>query len=327
MAAQGRDIKLSTSRVEGYRNFATKLWNAARFAEINGCVPVEGFDPASAKQTINRWIAGEYERALASVTEALEAYRFNEAAGAIYSFIWHKFCDWYLELIKPRLAPESNGASTVCAKLVTLFEASLRLLHPVMPFITDEIWHAIYDGKPPQKSLALASYPQAEESQIDRTAETQMAILQDLIVSVRNVRAELKVETKSKVPIEVFVLEPEIRTLIEENRGAVERLANVDKVMFAEKSLSNLPGARHTARFDVHVIYEKKIDVAVECERLKKELEKIEKETANLQRQLANEQFLAKAPAAVIDKMRARVEELGILEGKARGQIGELGCG
>jgi valyl-tRNA synthetase len=210
---------------------------------------------------------------------------------------------------------------------VSLFEASLRLLHPVMPFITDEIWHAIYDGKPPQKSLALAAYPQADESQIDKNAETQMAILQDLIVSVRNLRAELKVETKAKVPIEVFTSEPEIRALIEENRGAVERLANVENVKFAEKSLSNLPGARNTARFDVHVIYEKKIDVGAECERLKKELEKMEKETANLQRQLENAQFLAKAPAAVIEKMRARVEELGILQGKARGQMAELGCG
>ena len=104
MAAQGRDIKLATSRVEGYRNFATKLWNAARFAEMNGCVPVKGFDPASAKETVNRWIAGESERAAASITEALEAFRFNEAAAAIYHFVWHVFCDWYLELIKPILA-------------------------------------------------------------------------------------------------------------------------------------------------------------------------------------------------------------------------------
>src|SRR5258708_19789867 len=153
-----------------------------------------------------------------------------------------------------------------------------------------------------------------------------MSILQDLIVSVRNLRAELKVETKQKVPIEVFAPEPDIRSLIEQNRGAVERLANVEQVTFAEGSLSNLPGARHTARFDVHVIYEKKIDVAAECERLKKELEKIEKETANLQRQLGNEQFLAKAPAQVIEKMRARVAELGILQGNARGQMVELGA-
>jgi valyl-tRNA synthetase len=341
MSSPGTDIAFNESRTEGYRAFANKIWNAARFMFMNvdrlgSCgadTPVRaaadakpGVSGFAAATLEDSWILSRFNSVAKSVNESLTSYRFDEAANSIYDFFWGEFCDWYLELIKPRLAPESNQASTACANLVALFEASLRLLHPVMPFITDEIWHAIYDGKPPQKSLALASFPQAEETQIHRTAETQMAILQDLIVSVRNVRAELKVETKSKVPIKVFVSEAEIRTLIEENRGAVERLANVEQVAFAEGSLSNLPGARHTARFDVHVIYEKKIDVGAECDRLKKELEKIEKETANLQRQLANEQFLAKAPAQVIEKMRKRVAELGIVEGKARGQMAELEC-
>ena len=175
-----------------------------------------------------------------------------------------------------------------------------------MPFITEEIWQAMYDGKPPLKSIALAAYPQADEKQFDLAAETEMAILQDLIVSVRNLRAELKVEPKVKVPIEVFAHEPEIRRMIEQNRGAVERLANVEKISFVESSLAKLAGARSTARFDVHVIYEKKIDVAAECERLKKELEKIEKEIGNGQRQLGNEQFLAKAPAKVVEGLRTR---------------------
>ena len=140
--------------------------------------------------------------------------------------------------------------------------------------------------------------------QFDLAAETEMAILQDLIVSVRNLRAELKVEPKVKVPIEVFAHEPAIRKMIEQNHGAVERLANVEKITFVESSLANRPGARGTARFDVHVIYERKIDVAAECERLKKELEKIEKELANNQRQLGNEQFLAKAPAKVVEGLR-----------------------
>ena len=175
-----------------------------------------------------------------------------------------------------------------------------------MPFITEEIWQAMYEGKPPLKSIALAPYPQADEKQFDLAAETEMAILQDLIVSVRNLRAELKVEPKVKVPIEVFAQEPAIRTMIEQNRGAVERLANVEKITFVEGSLAKQAGARSTARFDVHVIYERKIDVAAECERLKKELEKIEKEFANNQRQLGNEQFLAKAPAKVVEGLRRR---------------------
>jgi valyl-tRNA synthetase len=259
------------------------------------------------------------------VNESLASYRFDEAANRIYDFFWGEFCDWYLELIKPRLAPEcAENARLACGNLVALFEASLRLLHPVMPFITDEIWHAIYDGMPPQKSLALAAYPQADEKQLDRKSETQMAILQDLIVSVRNLRAELKVETKTKVPIEVYALEPEIRELIEQNQGAVERLATVEKITFAESSLSKLAGARHTARFDVHVVYEKKIDVAAERERLRKELEKSEKEIANLQKQLGNEQFLAKAPSHVIENMRKRVQELEILREKLKDQLDGL---
>jgi valyl-tRNA synthetase len=343
MSSPGTDIAFNESRTEGYRAFANKIWNAARFMFMNvdridpGPRPGKGEDARrptgvsgfAATTLEDRWILSRFNSVAKSVNESLANYRFDEAANSIYDFFWGEFCDWYLELIKPRLAPESDdaGARIACGNLVVLFEASLRLLHPVMPFITDEIWHAIYDGKPPQKSLALAAYPQADEKQIDRVAETEMAILQDLIVSVRNLRAELKVETKVKVPVEIYTAEAEIRALIEQNLGSVERLANAETVTFAEKSLSNQLGARSTARFDVHVIYEKKIDVAAESERLKKELEKMEKETANLQRQLGNEQFLAKAPAQVIEKMRARVAELGILQGKARGQMGELGCG
>ncbi len=227
---------------------------------------------------------------------ALETYRFHEAANRIYDFFWGDFCDWYLELIKPRLnfeeGADKSAAQAACANLVNLFDASLRLLHPIMPFITEEIWQAMYEGKPPFKSIALAPFPQPDENQVDISAETEMAILQDLIVSVRNLRAELKVEPKVKVPIEVFAQEADIRRMIEQNHGAVERLGNVEKITFVETSLASKAGARGTARFDVHVIYERKIDMAAECERLKKELEKIEKELGNNQKQLGNEQLL-----------------------------------
>jgi valyl-tRNA synthetase len=195
-----------------------------------------------------------------------------------------------------------------------------------MPFITEEIWQAIYDGKPPHKSIALAAYPQADEKQFDPTAESQMAILQDLIVNVRNLRAELKVEQKLKVPIQIFAHDPEIRTLLQQNIDAIERLATVDKVTFVDESLSNLPASRHTAAFDVHVVYERKIDVAAECERLKKELEKIEKGIASGQRQLSNEQFLAKAPASVVENLRKQQQELAVLQEKAASKMKELGC-
>ncbi len=154
-----------------------------------------------------------------------------------------------------------------------------------------------------------------------------MAILQDLIASVRNLRAELKVESKVKVPIEVFAHEPEVRRMMEDNRGAVFRaLRNVEKITFVDGSLAKAAGARSTARFDVYVVYEKKIDVAAECERLKKELEKMEKEIANGQRQLSNEQFLAKAPAKVVEGLKTRAEELKTLREKTLAQMKELGC-
>jgi len=350
MAAPGTDIAFNESRTEGYRAFANKIWNAARFMFMNvdrvgfvwdrvsdpvgpgrspGCSGrgIEQFQPATLE---DRWILSRFNRVAADVNDALATYRFHEAANRIYDFFWGEFCDWYLELIKPRLNVEDGGdkkaAQTACANLVNLFDASLRLLHPVMPFITEEIWQAMHGGKPALKSIALAAYPQADEAQVDLAAETEMAILQDLIVSIRNLRAELKIEPKLKVPIEVFAHEPEIRAMIEHNRGAVERLASVEKIAFVYSSLANKPGSRSTARFDVHVIYERKIDVSAECERLKKELEKIEKGIASGQRQLGNEQFLAKAPAAVVENLRKQQQELSLVQEKTLSKMKELGC-
>jgi len=341
MAAPGTDIAFNESRTEGYRNFANKIWNAARFMFMNIDRIEPGLRPATGSETRShigvagveaialedRWILSRFNRVTKGVNEALETYRFHEAANQIYDFFWGEFCDWYIELIKPRLldGADQQSARIACANLLGIFEASLRLLHPVMPFITEEIWHAIYDGNPSLQSIALAPYPQLDDQQLDLSAETEMAILQDLIVSVRNLRAELKVEQKQRVPIQLFVQEPEIRKLIERNQGSVERLANVEKIEFVEKSLAKLSGARHTARFDVHVIYERKIDVAAERERLKKELEQIEKEIGNGRRQLGNEQFLAKAPPKVVEGIRKRAQELAILREKATSKLNELG--
>jgi valyl-tRNA synthetase len=344
MAAPGTDIAFSESRTDGYRAFANKIWNAARFMFMNVDRVEPGLRPEAPSTSLragsgahpsttlleDRWIASRFNRVAADVNAALETYRFHEAANRIYDFFWGEFCDWYLELIKPRLnyeeGADTSAARAACANLVNLFDGALRLLHPVMPFITEEIWQAMYEGKPPVKSIALAGYPQPEEKQIDLAAETEMAILQDLIVSVRNLRAELKVEPKVKVPVEIFAPEADIRAMIERNVTAVERLGNVEKITFVENSLASKPGARGTARFDVHVIYERKIDVAAECERLKKELEKVEKELGNNQRQLGNEQFLAKAPAKVVEGLRTRAAELDVLQGKAKSKLEELGC-
>ncbi len=348
MAAPGTDIAFNESRTAGYRNFANKIWNAARLMFMNvdqidaslrpgtdGAEPrhhthmgVAGF---TTKTLEDRWILSRFNRAAADVNESLQNYRFDEAATRIYDFFWGEFCDWYLELIKSRLnfeeGADKTAARAACANLVNLYEASLRLLHPVMPFITEEIWHAIYDGKPPLKSIALAAYPAADEGQIDLAAETEMAILQDLIVSIRNLRAELKVEPKVKIPVEVFAPDAAIRGMLEKNLSAVlqDRPANVEAVTFVDRSLANLPGARSTSRFDVHAIYEKKIDVAAERERLNKELEKIEKQLTGAHARLGNEQFVSKAPGHVVEGLRKQVEEMTILREKILGQLKELG--
>jgi valyl-tRNA synthetase len=342
MAAPGTDIAFSESRTAGYRNFANKIWNAARFMFMNvdrvepslrpalsgsKIGPYTRIDAFEAHTLEDRWIFSHFNRAVKDVNESLQAYRFDEAANRIYDFFWGDLCDWYIELIKPRLAPESEKGEVFAktlANLTTLFEASLRVLHPVMPFITEEVWHAMYDGKPPLKSIALAPYPQADEMQFDIPAEIQMAVLQDLIVSVRNLRAELKVEPKVKVAIEVFSHDPETWNVIQNNREAIGRIAGVQSIKDVTERQARIAPSRSTSRFDVRLVYEKKIDIVVERERLTKELEKIEKELTNGQRQLSNEQFLAKAPAKVIEGLKTRADELKGLREKTLAKLKEL---
>jgi valyl-tRNA synthetase len=341
MAAPGTDIAFNESRTEGYRAFANKIWNAARFMFISqssvlsrqSSSPVlsapqpathgiAGFAPTTLE---DRWILSRFNRVAKDVASELQTYRFHEAANGIYDFFWGELCDWYLELVKPRLLSESaDEARIACANLVSLFEAALRLLHPIMPFITEEIWQTMYDGKPPLKSIALAPFPQPDEQQVDLAAETDMAILQDLIVSVRNLRAELKIEPKVRVPIEIYAHGNGTQAMIDQNRGAVERLGSVEKLTFTQGSLDKKAGSRSTARFDVHVIYERKIDAAAERSRLTKELEGIEKEIQGKERQLGNQGFLSKAPPHIVEGLRTRMAELQVLRDKAKGKLAEL---
>ncbi len=345
MAAPGTDIAFSVPRTESYRAFANKIWNAARFLFMNvdraqqagvwslqefsasglasssGTKGIPGFKPETLE---DRWIVSRFNRVAQEIDEALATYRFHEAAHVVYHFFWGEFCDWYLELIKPRLAAENReSARTAYANLIGIFEGALRLLSPFMPFITEELWHAVYDGKPPAESIALVAYPQVDPAQVKVDAETEMAILQDLIVSVRNIRAELKVEPKQKLAIEIFA-ESSIRALIEGNRGAVERLTNVEGISFVGESLAKAAGARSTSRFDVRVIYERKIDVGAERERLSKELAKLTQELTRATGQLNNEAFLSKAPANVVEGLKKRKAEVEMLIEKIKSALDEL---
>ena len=339
MAAPGTDIAFSESRTESYRAFANKIWNASRFIFMNVDQAQEkgvwslaelkpttgaglaGFTSATLE---DRWILSRFNRVAQQVSEALTEYRFHEAAHVVYHFFWGEFCDWYIELMKPRLASENREeARTAFNNLALVFEGALRLLSPFMPFITEEIWHAVFDGRPPLKSIALAQYPTVDHAQLSDEAERDMAILQDLIVAVRNIRAEIKVAPKETLDIAIHC-DASIRKLFEENAAAITRLANVGTFTFVDHSLAKEANARSTARFDVRVIYEQKIDVAAERERLNKEIEKLAAEQERGQKQLGNEGFLAKAPAKVVEGLRTRQEEVKALLSKAAAALSAL---
>ena len=195
MAAQGRDIKLSESRVEGYRNFATKLWNASRFAEMNGCARVAGFDPKVVREPLNRWILGEAAKAVAETSAAIESYRFNDAANAAYRFVWSVFCDWCLELAKPVLqSGEASPAKTETqATIACVLDTVYALLHPFMPFVTEELWTIKGEaGAPREGVLALGPWPDAAFP-VDVAAEAEIGWLVDLISEIRSVRSEMGV--------------------------------------------------------------------------------------------------------------------------------------
>ena len=326
MASPGTDIAFSEDRTDGYRAFANKIWNAARFifmqmeraAEAGIVCDLKKLE--ADRQTLEaRWIVSRLHRTAGEMNQALEEYRFHEAANTIYRFFWGDFCDWYLEVVKLRM-PDRAALGT----LLMVFESALRLLSPFMPFITEEIWHALYENHPPAKSIALSRYPQRQADLLDDNAEQQMGRMQELIVAVRDMRRQLGVEEKAAVPILLRVA-PAERAGIEQNQEIVGRLARVSGIEFVQ-TMPEGTAVRSAPGFDVAVIYERTIDVAVECERLSKELARFEKEISNADRQLSNEAFLAKAPANVVEGLRRRAAELGVLIPKTRAALDSLNC-
>jgi valyl-tRNA synthetase len=332
MASPGTDIAFNVARTEGYRAFANKIWNAARFlfmnvdraAEIGITVDpaVLGSMPTAAPDAPleTRWIVAELNATTAKVNHSLENYRYDDAANLIYQFFWGSFCDWYLEIAKLRLdfseSADRGKTKAALTKLLQVFEASLRLLSPFMPFITEEIWHALYDGNPPAKSIALTTYPQAAPEGIDIAAQRDMNTIQELIVEIRTLRKEQGVEEKAVTPIELRI-DAEARAVVAENEEIVERLAKVSEMRFVDQITSGR--SLHTkAYFDVAVIYESTIDVPAERDRLTKDIARYEKGLAAAQRQLGNESFLAKAPAHIVDGLKKQDAETRLLLEKAK---------
>jgi valyl-tRNA synthetase len=273
-----------------------------------------------------RWIVAELNATAAKVNQSLENYRYDDAANTIYQFFWGSFCDWYLEIVKLRLdfSETADKAATKAAltTLLSVFEASLRLLSPFMPFLTEELWHAVYDGKPPAPSIALTRYPQAAETPADAVALDQMGLLQSLIDEVRGLRKEIGVEEKAVTPIEVRI-DAATEAALKANSAMIERLARVSEVRFVKGITAGL--SKHsTPSFDVAVVYERTVDVAAERDRLTKDIAKYEKGLISAERQLSNEGFLAKAPANVVEGLKKQEAETRLLLEKARAALAAL---
>jgi valyl-tRNA synthetase len=337
MASPGTDIAFNVARTEGYRAFANKIWNAARFIFMNVDRAAEigikvdpaalgGMPSVAADAPLEaRWIAAELHATAAKVNQSLESYRYDDAASTIYQFFWGSFCDWYLEIVKLRLdfSETADKAATQAAltTLAQVFEAALRLLSPFMPFLTEELWHAVYDGNPPAKSIALTSYPQAANS-TDAAAITQMELLQSLIVAVRALRKEMGVEEKAATPVELR-MDSALQVVVRTNSQIVERLARVSEIRFVDQLAAE--SSRHsTAAFDVSVVYERTIDLAAERERLTRDIAKYEKGLAAATRQLGNESFLQKAPPQVVEGLKKQESETRLLLEKAQAALAAL---
>jgi len=313
-AAQGRDIKLSENRVEGYRNFATKLWNAARFCEMNECKLDPEFDPASCEQAVNKWIVGKVAEAADDVSKGIEEYRFNEAAGAIYSFTWGTFCDWYLEFAKPIFqGDDAAAAKETRATTAWALNELLVILHPFMPFITEELWSQLDDSR--NGLLINKAWPDyADLGDAESSAEMDWVVR--LISQVRSVRSEMNVPPGAMVPLTLRNA-GELAVRSAGRHGAlIERLARISDLQVADGDIPE--GSVQDVLDETTLVLPLAdvIDIAQEKARLDKEISKLDQEIEKFDKKLANENFTAKAPAEVVQEQKDRREEA--LASKAR---------
>jgi valyl-tRNA synthetase len=342
-AAPGTDISLSEEGVLGYRAFANKIWNAARFLFVN----LEKFEAggdtledlaspasraaaphksgASDSSLVDRWMFSRFARIVPRVNDALREFRFHEAAHEIYHFFWGDFCDWYIEWCKPRLNSEDREAARAAWRnILSIFESALRLLHPLMPFLTEELWHQL-----PQtagtRSIALAQFPAPPPTWIDESAERDMAQLQEIIAAARNLRAELKLDPRKPMEANFYAASPRLRSLVETNIGAVKQFAALSALNFVPARLSPADGPlRSTSDFDIRIPYETVADVPGELAALRKEKERLEGIIAGQEKQLGNPVFSGKAPAAVIVKLQESLAERKSEHAKVTQRISQL---
>jgi valyl-tRNA synthetase len=310
MSGQARDVRLARQRVEGYRNFGTKLWNAARFCQMNECVSLPGFEPSAVKQTLNRWIRGETVKAAAAVTEAIEGAAFDDAATALYRFIWNVFCDWHLELAKPILNGDDEDAKAETrATTAWVLDQILLLLHPVMPFMTEELWEKTAQfGHGRDGMLMVASWPELPAAWIDAEAEAEIGWLVDLITEIRQVRAEMNVPPSARAPLTLSGAAPEARQRLSRHRDLILTLGRLGSVSEAEAApagavpfvIGEATGALAIAEF---------VDLTAERARLAKEIAAHVGDIDRTAKKLGNADFISRAPEEVVQENRDRLAE------------------
>jgi valyl-tRNA synthetase len=302
-AAQGRNIRLSEQRVEGYRNFSTKLWNAARFCEMNGCAFDPAFAPERAKETLNRWIVHEAASAIAEVTEALKAYRFNDAASAAYRFVWNIFCDWHLELAKPVLTgPDGAAKEETRAATAYAFSLILKLLHPFMPFVTEELWRETNSG---DGFLATAPWPTAADAPLAPVAAEEINWLIGLISEIRSTRSEMNVPAAAKIAMLAIAPDAETARRLDAYRDRISWLARIESQNFASTAPKGAVQVVHQGVV-MALPLEGVIDFAAERARLAKEIEKCGKEIDAIDKKMSNASFVDKAPPEIVEENRER---------------------
>lgn len=308
MAAQGRDVKLDPARIAGYRNFGTKLWNATRFAEMNGVARNDAFWLNDAKLTVNRWILTELTRATREVTAAITTYRFNEAAGAAYRFVWNTFCDWYLELLKPIFMGDDEAAKAESQAVAAfVLDEIYKLLHPMMPFMTEELWaHTAGEGKERTSLLCHAAWPAPDFEDVGAAAEINWLV--DLVSGIRSVRSEMNVPPAAIAPLVFVGANAETLERLKRHQSAIARLARVGEITHeaaAPKGAAQIVAGEATACLPLGSL----IDLSAEAARLQKELAKTTEEIARLHKKLSNEKFVASAPEEIVAAEREKLED------------------
>jgi valyl-tRNA synthetase len=325
MAAQGRDIKLSEQRIEGYRNFGTKLWNAARFAQMNECAVWDEYDPRSPQQAVNKWIVGETAKAAAAVTRELEARRFNEAAGALYKFVWNIYCDWYLEFIKPLLNGEDEAAKLETRRTAAwVLDQILILLHPFMPFITEEVWTRMGEyGAKRRGMLIVEAWPNLSDDLIDAGADAEIDWMVRLIEETRSTRAELNVPAGAKIPLLLIGADEAAEKRLERYQDLIDRMARLEY----STSAGAAPKGSVTFVLDgatVALPLEGVVDLPAEAARLAKDIGKLDSEIAKMDQKLGNADFIAKAPEEVVEELRERRDDSAASATKLRHALDQI---